>query len=255
MSKVFGLIGYPLSHSFSKKYFSEKFKNENINDCRYELFPIEQIEQLPSLINTQANLKGLNVTIPYKELVIPFLDELDEGAAKVGAVNTIKFQDGQLKGYNTDVFGFKSSLLSFIGNTKTPNTLVLGTGGAAKAVAYVVEQLGCSFRYVSRKADKGHLTYQDLFDQQLLKKYQLIINTTPLGMSPYVNNCPNIPYEQLNQQHFLFDLVYNPTESLFLKKGKAQGSAIMNGMDMLIGQAEKSWEIWQCKKHINERPR
>lgn len=245
MSKTFGLIGYPLSHSFSKKYFSEKFKKENIKDCSYELFPIKQIDHLPSLMKNNSNLRGLNVTIPYKELVIPFLDELDEEAASIGAVNTIKIQNGQLKGYNTDVFGFKKSLLSFLAPNTKPATLILGTGGAAKAVAYVIEQLGFSYQYVSRNSDKGHLTYQDLFNNNLIAKYPLIINSTPLGTSPNIHTCPSIPYEQLTVHHYLFDLVYNPAETLFLQKGKMQGSAVTNGLNMLIGQAEKAWEIWQ----------
>lgn len=244
MSKKFGLIGYPLSHSFSKKYFKEKFERENISDCHYDLFPIEHIEQLPALIQSQADLVGLNVTIPYKELVIPYLDELDEDAAKVGAVNTIRFQNGQLKGYNTDVFGFEQSLVNFLPQDLQPTSLILGTGGAAKAVAYVLQKLGFPYRFVSRRKGEGRFTYQDL-ENKGLDQYHLIINTTPLGTYPNIDHYPALPYEQLGQQHFLFDLVYNPAETLFLKKGKEQGASTINGLDMLIGQAEEAWAIWE----------
>jgi len=244
--KQFGLIGYPLSHSFSKKYFTDKFQEEGIRDCNYELYPIASIEELPDLLKKVPNLVGLNVTIPYKEQVLPFLEELDEGAAEVGAVNTIKIIKGKLSGYNTDVYGFEQSLQNFvIKNKLTPikKALILGTGGAAKAVAYVLKKLEIDFHLVSRKARPGVISYEDI-NFSVLDEIQLIVNTTPLGMAPKIVTAPNIPYEALNAQHLLFDLVYNPKKTVFLSNGEQQGSYIINGYEMLIGQAEKSWQIW-----------
>jgi shikimate dehydrogenase len=246
---LFGLIGYPLSHSFSKKYFSQKFENEGVTDCRYDLFPLKKIEELPELVKVQPDLIGLNVTIPYKEAVFNYLDEIEEEAVEIGAVNTIKIENGILRGYNTDVFGFEQSLRNFL---KLPTTkvqkpslkaLLLGTGGASKAVAYVLRKLGIDFQVVSRQSGKADLTYKEL-DEHLLKDYLLIVNTTPLGMSPNVEKCPAIPYEFLTDLHFLYDLVYNPEKTLFLKKGAEKGSRTCNGLEMLYLQAEKAWEIW-----------
>lgn len=244
-TRLFGLIGYPLSHSFSKKYFTEKYITESIDNCFYELFPLEKIDHFPKLLKDHPNFSGINVTIPYKEAVLPFLHELDEEAAAVGAVNTIAFKDGKLKGFNTDIYGFEISLSKLIESReqRPEKALILGTGGAAKAVAYVLGKLKIEFKYVSRKKDKGNITYQDL-DEKKLTDHRLIINTTPLGMSPNINNLPLIPYHFIGKEHFLFDLVYNPAETAFLKKGNNVGAATSNGLEMLFLQAEKAWEIW-----------
>jgi len=246
-----GLIGYPLSHSFSKKYFSEKFDKEGIPDFNYELYPIEKIEDLPKLLRTTPNLEGINVTIPYKQQVLPYLDELDEAAAKVGAVNTIKIRDGKLKGYNTDIFGFESSLVALLSTATVPladmQALILGTGGAAKAVAYVLEKLGIFYHLVSRKEQKDFLTYNSLTAANF-KDYRIVINTTPLGMSPNYQTCPDLPYDATTDQYYFYDLVYNPAETLFLKKGSQQGASVKNGLEMLILQAEEAWRIWNAEK-------
>lgn len=234
----YGLIGYPLSHSFSPDYFKSKFLREGILDTEYHAYPIEDLNSLKSLIE-EHNLKGLNVTIPYKEKVIPLLDEIDSAAAAVGAVNTIRIQDGILKGYNTDVIGFQASFVSFIEDTKG-KALILGTGGAAKAVAYVLDTLDISYVFVSR--NKPYLTYTDL--RESIEDYRYIINTTPLGMYPYKETAPKISYERLNEQYFLYDLIYNPKKTLFLTKGEEAGAQIKNGLEMLYLQAEASWKIW-----------
>lgn len=242
-----GLIGYPLSHSFSKKYFGEKFKEEEIIGYNYELFPLPTIEDLPQLIAAHPNLLGLNITIPYKQDALPYLDVISEEAQKVGAVNTIKFHNGQLKGYNTDVYGFEISLRKLLATAKTPfhqmNALVLGTGGAAKAVTYVLDKLQIKAQLVSRSEKKGQITYQDI-DEECMQKHQIIVNTTPLGMSPNIDNAPDLPYNHLSDQHFLYDLVYNPEVTKFLQMGLNNNSKIMNGLEMLYLQAEKSWSIW-----------
>ncbi|PHN06347.1 shikimate dehydrogenase family protein [Flavilitoribacter nigricans] len=244
--RLFGLIGYPLSHSFSKKYFTEKFAREGITDAYYELFPIERIEELPELIAAHPNLVGLNVTIPYKQAVIPYMNRLGAGAKAVGAVNTIKVTSDGLQGFNSDVYGFEQSLLrAFEDLEERPKAaLILGTGGAAKAVEYVMDKLGIASHYVSRSAGAGQLTYSDL-DQSTIEEHHLIINTTPLGMSPNVDTFPPIPYQYAGTKHLFFDLVYNPEETAFLKLGAAQGSKTQNGLDMLYGQAERSWQFWQ----------
>lgn len=242
-----GLIGYPLSHSFSKRYFTEKFRETGIKNYQYELFPLPRIEDLPQLLQEQKHLIGLNVTIPYKEQVLPYLDHLDPQAAAIGAVNTILVgAEGQLSGYNTDVIGFRSTLKEFLDWNEEPYqdpALVLGTGGAAKAVAFVLEHLTIPYQFVSRTPRAGHWTYQGL-KQLDLKSFPLIINTTPVGMAPKIDSCPDLAYHQLDERHFLYDLVYNPEKTLFLEKGERQGSRIMNGLPMLIGQAEAAWRIW-----------
>ncbi len=242
-----GLIGYPLSHSFSKKYFKEKFEEEGIAGYHYDLYPIPQIEDLPQLIKAHSNLLGLNITIPYKQAALPYLDAISEEAEKVGAVNTIKFSDGQLKGYNTDVYGFEISLRKLLESATIPltqmNGLILGTGGAAKAVTYVLDKLGITPQLVSRTAKQGQITYDDI-DAECMKKHQVIVNTTPLGMSPKVDAAPNLPYKYLSDQHFLYDLVYNPEVTKFLQMGLNNNAQIMNGLEMLYLQAEKSWSIW-----------
>jgi len=243
---LLGLIGYPLSHSFSKGYFSEKFERENIEGFYYENFPLSAIEELPGLIRRFPNLIGLNVTIPYKEAVFPYLDRLDAGARKIGAVNTIKrMADGRLMGYNTDVYGFESSLKKKIktAGLEVRSALVLGTGGAAKAVYYALDQLRIRYQTVSRDPARGDLTYEEL-SSSLLAAHQLIVNTTPLGMAPKIDTYPRLPYEALTSRHLLYDLVYNPGKTLFLRKGEDAGAAIINGLEMLHLQAEKAWEIW-----------
>lgn len=244
--KKLGLIGFPLSHSFSESYFTEKFKQEGITDYVYNTYPLESIEDFLPLLQKEPNLVGLNVTIPYKEQVIPFLDHLDQSAAEVGAVNTIKIQDGILTGYNTDVYGFESSLQNFIKQNKIKalrKGLILGTGGASKAIAYVFKRMNIDFQMVSRSVKKGDLCYSEL-DANVIRETQVIVNTTPLGMSPKIDSYPDILYEFLNRQHLLFDLVYNPEKTVFLKKGAAQGAYTLNGLEMLHGQAEKAWDIW-----------
>ena len=233
----FGLIGYPITHSFSPGYFSKKFESEGIHDARYDLYPLERIEQFDEL----RNLKGLNVTIPYKESVIPFLDELSREAAEIGAVNTIKFDQGKKKGYNTDIYGFEHSLLPLMKDKKIEQALVLGTGGAAKAVWFVLDKLNIPFRKVSRT--KGDITYEQI-DGRDIEASHLIVNTTPLGMSPNEDRYPSLPYESISSEHILYDLIYNPEKTLFLRKGGALGAITKNGLEMLQLQADKAWQIW-----------
>ncbi|MFN3530753.1 MAG: shikimate dehydrogenase family protein [Bacteroidia bacterium] len=244
--KRFGLIGYPLRQSFSPAWFAQKFERLGV-EASYGLFPMASLDQLPEWI-AHEKLNGLNVTIPHKVSVIPFLDELDEEAAALGAVNTIhiRFSDAKpfLKGYNTDVIGFRQSLMTF-SNPLPQGALVLGTGGAARAVLYVLQQLKIPYKHISRRPQYDELSYHQL-DAQLLQAYPLIINATPLGMAPdYVLQCPELPYELLNANNLLYDLVYQPAETLFLKKGLAQGCSVKNGLEMLHLQADAAWGIWQ----------
>lgn len=239
--KKFGLIGFPLTHSFSKKYFTEKFQKLKLENHSYELFEMEVLEKFPSLWG-DSHLIGTNVTVPHKQNVIPLLSHLDESAKKVGAVNVIKRQNEQLIGFNTDYPAFKQSLANWLGNTK-PNALILGTGGASKAIKTALEDLSIPYQFVSRTAEKGNLTYEQLSDEIILS-HQLIINTTPLGTFPKVETAPDIPYHVITPHHYLYDLVYNPAETTFLRKGKEQGANIKNGLEMLELQAEFSWEIW-----------
>ncbi len=234
-----GLIGYPLSHSFSPGYFAEKFKNLGITGSEYKAYSIDDVSKIKTVF--ESGVTGLNVTIPYKEQVIPYLDSLSEEAKEIGAVNTIKIVDGKKIGHNTDVYGFQESLLGQLGDTKVEKALILGSGGAAKAVGFVLGRLGIDYQIVSRS--KSNLSYADL-DSEIIKDHKLIINTTPLGMYPNIDSCPNIPYGALSEKHFLYDLVYNPEKTLFLINGESEGCSIKNGNDMLILQAEKSWEIW-----------
>ena len=244
--KQFGLIGYPLSHSFSKGYFAEKFAKENIVDCKYDVFPLEKIEDFVELCNDKKNLIGLNVTIPYKEKIIPFLDELDETAANIGAVNTIKFSNGKKIGYNSDAYGFEMSLKPFL-KPYHKQALILGTGGASKAVEYVLRKLGISFQYVSRTKSEKTISYEELLTNYDLRLTTLIINTTPIGMYPNIDTAPDIPYKVITDKHLLYDLIYNPEETLFLKKGKQRGAGTKNGLEMLYLQAERSWQIWNSQ--------
>ncbi len=240
---TYGLIGYPLSHSFSKKYFSEKFERENISDAEYHAFPIEQIELLPQLIKDNPSLRGLSVTIPYKETVIPFLDELNETAKKIGAVNCIKISNGKMIGYNTDAFGFKQSIKPFLAS-QHERALILGTGGASKAVEYILKEIGINCFFVTRnKTAENQFIYEEV-NENMLNAFKLIVNATPLGMFPNINACPAIPYQFITSSHLLYDLIYNPTETEFLKKGKLKGAAAVNGFSMLQHQAEEAWRIW-----------
>lgn len=242
--KTYGLIGFRLSHSFSKKYFNEKFEKENIADCVYENFPLETINEFTSLLHTTPDLKGCNVTIPYKEAIIPYLDELDTAAKEIGAVNVVKIRpDGKLIGYNSDYYGFKTSLEKFIPANQSLRALILGTGGAAKAVAVALKDLGIPYQYVSRSKGKDTISYAEI-DAKLLGQYSIIINTSPLGMYPDVDSFPAIPYQFLTDKHYLYDLVYNPEVTTFMRKGQEHGAHVVNGLEMLIGQAEKAWEIW-----------
>ena len=246
---IYGLIGYPLTHSFSKQYFENKFKKGGIKNAQYELFPLDSIEQLPSLIQQYPNLIGLNVTIPYKLSVMEYLDEIDETARAVGAVNVIKIENGKLIGYNSDIYGFEQSLLKFM-DWKPQMTIefeafVLGTGGASKAVSYVLTKLGLPFFMVSRKETQEFYPYfvlQDIFTAS--RKQKIVINTTPVGMSPNIDMSPKIPYKLLKNNDLCFDLIYNPEETAFMQKSKARGARVQNGLEMLHLQAERAWEIW-----------
>ena len=243
--KQLGLIGYPLSHSFSKKYFFDKFVKEQIEGFHYDLFPLSGIYELTNLLNEKPNLVGFNITIPYKEQVIPFLDEMSKSAKAIGAVNTVIIEKGKLKGYNTDVYGFEVSLKKIL-EPYHKHALILGTGGAAKAIQYVFEQLSIEYKYVSRTPNSEQFSYAEL-DEKIIEKYKIIVNTTPLGMSPNIDQCPMLPYECLTNEHLLYDLTYNPRETLFLKNGKIKGATIKNGLEMLHLQAEKAWDIWNKK--------
>ncbi|MEL6558859.1 MAG: shikimate dehydrogenase [Bacteroidota bacterium] len=244
MKKVYGLIGFPLGHSFSKKYFTEKFKTEDISGCEYQLFELESIDQLSDMLRSETNLKGFNITIPYKEQIFPFLDQLDPHAAEIGAVNVVNIVNGKLIGYNSDYIGFSDTLKEFIDQKAVKKALILGTGGASKAIAYALQQLGITFQYVSRKSGEGLISYDELKQNSAIKNFQLIINTTPLGTYPNPENAPDIPYQELTDQHYLYDLVYNPAETLFMKNGIDQGAKAINGYKMLVGQAEAAWDIW-----------
>lgn len=242
--KNFGLVGFPLSHSFSKKYFTEKFQSLGISDDhQYNLYEIEDIVELKNIVKNTEGLKGLNVTIPYKVAVKPFLNEIDSAAERIGAVNVIKIlDDKKLKGYNSDYFGFRKSLEEFLGNAKGIKALVLGNGGAAKAVCVVLEDMGIEYKLVSRRASDDTINYRKA--NELLAESKLIINCTPLGTYPNVTSFPDLDYENIGNGHFCFDLVYNPSETKFLQKSKSNGANTINGYDMLVYQAEKSWEIW-----------
>jgi len=242
--RKFGLIGYPLGHSFSKKYFSEKFVREGIQGCQFELYPIESISEFPQLLDSESSLESLSVTIPYKEQVIPYLDALEPACAQIGAVNCIRVQDGIKTGFNTDYLGFKHSLQSWLG-TEIPNALVLGTGGASKAVQQALRDLEIPYRIVSRTQREGQLTYADLKEQpDWLASHPLIINTSPLGTYPQVEDMPDIPLEQLHAAHRVYDLVYNPPITRLMQECISRGGAAKNGQDMLELQAEAAWSIW-----------
>lgn len=250
--KTFGLIGFPLSHSFSKKFFTEKFEDEGIVDCSYELFPIEHAGELLNIIEANPSLCGLNVTIPHKLNVMPYLSSIDDAALQIGAVNCIAIAQNVggpiLKGYNTDAYGFAESLKPLLTN-EHQKALVFGDGGAAKAVKYVLHQLKIPYLVVTRKPAQNSLLYTDV-TAAILAEHQLLINTTPLGMSPNLDSFPDIPYQFLTSKHLAYDLVYNPEETLFLNKAKLQGAAINNGLEMLYLQAERSWFIWNKTNEV-----
>jgi shikimate dehydrogenase len=237
-NKIYGLVGKNINYSFSGQYFAQKFSEENIKDSVYEIYDLKEISEVEKLFGNQ-NLKGLNVTIPYKEQIIPYLDELSPEAKEIGVVNCVKIENRKKTGFNTDAFGFENSLKPLL-KSHHRSALVLGNGGAAKAVTYVLKKLEISFQIVSRN---GIFTYRDL-DEEEIRNHHLIINCTPLGTSPNINEAPEIPYEFLAKNHLLYDLIYNPPKTRFLQLGEKQKSQIKNGLEMLVLQAEKSWEIW-----------
>ena len=241
--KKYGLIGYPLTHSFSKKYFTEKFIREGIRDCSYELYPISSIDELEDLIKQNPGLQGLNVTLPYKRSVLQHLSDSNNIPSGLRACNCIKFTNGKRSGYNTDIAAFERSLGTGLKNHHT-SALVLGNGGAAESVKFVLQKLKIGYKIVSRRIhDDTEVTYADL-NETIISENKLIINTTPVGTFPNVDDCPDLPYQYVTAQHFLFDLVYNPEKTLFLQKGEEQGATIKNGYEMLVLQAEESWKIW-----------
>ena len=241
----YGLSGYPLGHSFSIGYFNEKFQNECI-DATYENFEIPSIENLTEILDSNPELKGLNVTIPYKEKVISYLDSISPEARAIGAVNVIKVthkgNKTELKGYNSDVIGFTQSIEPLL-ERYHKKALVLGTGGASKAIIFSLKSLGIETLTVSRFERHGCVRYEDI-TPEMIKEYNVIVNCTPCGMYPQTDDCPNLPYEAMDSHTLLYDLIYNPDETLFLKKGKAQGATVKNGLEMLLLQAFASWNFW-----------
>ena len=238
----FGLIGKNIDYSFSQEYFIRKFERENLAHT-FQNFDISSIEAIKNIISKNKDLKGLNITIPYKESIIPYLDKIDKEAKSIGAVNTIKIEkDNTLIGYNTDNYGFAKALIDFFPLTNK-KALVLGTGGASKAITYVLDALNFEYKCISRTKGDNCLSYNQL-SGSIIEEHRLIVNCTPLGTHPNINECPTIPYRYLNENHLLFDLVYNPAETLFLKKGKSRNARTSNGLIMLEYQAEKSWRIW-----------
>ncbi|MEO5979986.1 MAG: shikimate dehydrogenase [Chryseolinea sp.] len=245
MEKIFGLIGAAVSHSFSKSYFDEKFFREGLRDYRYELFPLKTIKEIEPLLKDTKGLSGLNVTIPYKEQILKYLDEVDGFAKKIGAVNVIKVKDGKLKGYNTDSDAFFETIEKWLPKEKKFKALILGTGGSSKAVQEALKKLKVPYQLVSREAKKGDLVYKDLEkNPKLITESLLIVNTTPLGMSPNTETMPPLDYEHIGSDHYVYDLIYNPARTMFLQKAEMRNATIKNGLEMLHIQAEKSWTIW-----------
>lgn len=241
--RQFGLLGKNINYSFSKKYFTDKFALGNLDDCFYENFDIQTIEEFPKIIASNPDLKGLNVTIPYKESLIPYLDKLSKNATKIGAVNVIRItKKGKLKGYNSDYYGFMKSLKPLL-EPHHKKALIIGTGGAAKAVSFALDKLGILYTFVTREEKEGMINY-DRINATTFDNYQIIINCTPLGTSPNTKEFPPIPYNFFTEKHIAFDLIYNPEETQFLKKAKKKGAVIKNGYEMLVLQAEKAWKIW-----------
>lgn len=247
-NRTFGLIGFPLEHSFSKQYFTEKFQKEGLKGVDYQLFPIHNIDEFPALLKANSSLCGLNVTMPYKSTVMPFLDDLSPEAFEIGAVNTIKIirKGDELlsKGFNTDTFGFEQSLLPFL-KTHHTKAMILGYGGMAKTAKYILNRHNIQSISVSRcKKNKNNCVVYDDIDYLMMKEFTLIINTTPLGQYPETEHCPPIPYEYIGKHHLVFDSIYNPDKTIFLEKAEKQGATIKNGLEMLHLQAERAWEIW-----------
>ena len=243
MMRYYGLIGKKLGHSFSAKYFNDKFSKEGITDAQYDLYELDDIGQLPELLSENPDLKGLNITIPYKEKVLPLLHRMDKTVVETGACNCIKIEDGKLHGFNTDVHGFMVSILPLI-DVHHHSALVLGNGGAAKAVVYALEQWSIDVQVVARNPkSKDELPWNEL-TEEMLREHKIIVNTTPLGMWPDVDDYPDIPYEEIDRFHLCFDLIYNPEKTVFLKKAEEQDAVIKNGMEMLEEQANRAWEIW-----------
>lgn len=243
--KIFGLVGRNIAYSFSRKHFSEKFEKLQLTDHSYQNFDLKEIGEFPGIFEQyKGKLVGLNVTIPYKEEVGAFLDAIDADAKEIGAINTIKVAaSGKTTGYNTDVIGFANSIKPLLKKHHT-KALILGTGGASKAVAYAFKKMNIDYKFVSRTPkNEETISYAEI-DKALLLDYTILVNCSPLGTSPNTHLAPNIPYEYLNDSHLLYDLIYNPAETTFLSRGKSQGAAIKNGLEMLVLQAEKSWEIW-----------
>lgn len=245
MEKIFGLIGSTVSHSFSKSYFDEKFFREGLRDYHYELFPLSKIQDIEKLVNDNKGLSGLNVTLPYKEQVIKYLNEIDPAAKLIGAVNVIKVEKGKLKGYNTDSDAFYETLSKWLPKDKTFNALILGSGGSSKAVQQALNKLKVSFKIVSRDKTHGDYSYEEInANGKAIEAANLIINTTPLGMHPNESSMPPLDNEHITREHYVYDLIYNPARTQFLQKAEIRGATIKNGLEMLHVQAEKSWHIW-----------
>jgi shikimate dehydrogenase len=240
--KTYGLIGFPLTHSFSKKYFADKIEREGITEAFFDLFPLNTIEDFPLLLSNHPTLRGIAVTIPYKEQVLKYVTHLSEEVKQIGAANCIRINGGELTAYNTDIIGFEKSFVKKL-KPQHKKALVLGTGGASKAVQYVLQKLGIDFLLVSRSRSENCIQYPEI-TEAIIREYPVIINTSPLGMSPNENTCPDLPYNLLTAENYLYDLVYAPAQTLFLQKGEQQGTIIENGFEMLIIQAEENWRIW-----------
>ncbi len=246
MKVKFGLVGRNIHYSFSKIYFAEKFKVDGLTNYTYDNYDLETISELKTVLTQDPGIKGLNITIPYKVDVIPMMDKMSKKALKIGAVNTVRVsKKGKLKGYNTDWIGFTKSITPLLQPHHT-EALILGTGGASKAVEFALTRLGIKSTFVSRTKGKNSLTYEDL-NKEAFAKFTIVVNCSPVGTFPNVNDCPNLPYELFTERHIAYDLIYNPEETSFLKKAKEQGSAIKNGYSMLVYQAEAAWEIWNKK--------
>jgi len=244
MEKKFGLVGLTVGHSFSKSFFDEKFFREGLRDYHYDLYELKKIGDLKQLIKDNPEMVGLNITIPYKEAVIPLLSKVDDEAEEIGAVNVIKISNNTLTGYNTDGIAFKETLEKWLPQSKEFKAIILGTGGSSKAVQHALKQLGINFKLISREKKKADFTYEELKNNSELASCNLVINTTPLGMSPNTTEYPPIKYDQLTPDHYVYDLIYNPARTLFLQKAEMKGATFKNGLEMLHVQADKAWAIW-----------
>lgn len=240
--KTYGIIGFPLTHSFSQQYFTEKIATEGITDAVFNVFPLTTIEEFPTLLRNHPSLKGLAVTIPYKEQVLKYISNLSEEVKQIGAANCIRLKGNELMAFNTDIIGFEKSFVKHL-KPQHAKALVLGTGGASKAVQYVLKKQGIEFLVVSRNTAENSIRYADI-TETIIRDHNIIINSTPLGMLPATDTCPDIPYHLLTADHYLYDLVYAPAKTLFLQKGEERGATIENGFEMLIIQAEENWRIW-----------